>query len=249
MSSISLGSTEVGAIYLGGTQIYPTGSTNMYSVSLTNVAPVYSDGGTSLKADGSNTVFFQGTYILKRGSTTVSTKTVELNIKSTPAYTKKNTLGRLVWNTSTYGETEVSGGTVSVSLNYGGLTTSSSFVLEANTKNYTAGECTVEINGTQGRTLVPAAAGAYPIIVWANVSYEWTSGAHASEEILEDPSEFEITITEGGTDDYGYPWIEIYGPDITVSENDTGVVRTAMLMVRVPGTNVFAEIEIQQNYV
>lgn len=256
--AITLGQTDVGAIYLGGTQIYPTGSENQYSFELNNIVPFYQglNGQPTtiayLPPSGIIGVCPTGNYLISKGDEVIDNSYLFLNMKAAPTYTKFTTiLGELalVFDVNRYGTTEISQRSVLVPVNYGGVTGTMRIIIGANSKNYIAGECTVEINGTQGRTTLPAASRAYPIVVWANVSYEWTSGAHTGEEIIEDPSEFEITITEGGTDDYGNPWIEIYGPDITVSYNDTGRVRTAILMVRVPGTNVYSEIEITQNYI
>lgn len=242
MAGISLGQTEVGAIYLGGTQIYPTGTANKYNFTLTNVKAVYTDGGTTLLADGSNAVFFQGTYTVKRGTTTISTQTVMLNIGTTPTYTVKDLRGRLVWNKAVYGTTAVVGRTVTVQLNYGHITTTSSFLLGANSKTITNSECQIFVNGTSTRTTIPKAGGTYPIEVWARVTYSWTSGMGTYDDEIEDPTLFNFW-----TD--GEDWADVSGTNLVVSRNTGTTSRTTYLYATMIGYgNVNSQIEITQNY-
>lgn len=247
---MSLGNTEVGAIFLGGIQIYPTGSSNYYSYSLTNVQTFYSNGSGKLEADASNTVFFTATYVIKRGSTTVFTKeNVELNIQTVPNYCLKNAMGRLVWNKTKYGKSVVYGGTINVLLNYGHITTTGSFVLEANNKIFNSGTCELIINGTSGYTVLPATAGGYAVNIAATVEYGWTSGMLGGTETIEDIANFNFWLENNYDSGSFNEWVYLNNGNLIIEANTTGKTRVAVLhAVLIGNGTINSQIEIVQNY-
>lgn len=242
--AITLGQTDVGAIYLGGTQIYPTGSANKYTYTLTNVQVYYSDGGSILKSDGSNYVYFYGTFTVKRGSTTLSTETVRLNPKTIPTYTIKNSSGNLVWDTAKYGKTSVMGRTVSLSVNYGNATTLTSFALGANSKVVVGQECTLSVNNTYNSVTVPKSGGTFPIKAYAKITYRWSSGV-GGDIVEEINNNLEFNFWSDGED-----WCYVSGNNLIVNSNNSTLptIRTTNVYCSVIGDEaVSAEIIVIQN--
>ena len=239
---MELGQSAVGAIYLGGTQILPTGTDNAYTHTLTNVKIVYSSG-TYLKPDGTNYAYFTGTYTLKKGSTTISTSTVTLYPKFSSQYlVRGSNPNYLYWNRDSYGQTPVIQTTLSVSLNYGDLTSSSSVIIGANTKSITNGEVYPYISGYANPVF---GNGSYTIgySVECRITRRWTSGlgGDINEEIT-DISKFNWTSSAD--------WVTFNetGKYVQISSNKTGVQRTTNYhVVLKEDSNIIATKTITQN--
>jgi hypothetical protein len=239
---MELGQSEVGAIYLGSTQIIPTGTANTYTHTLTNIKVVYSSG-TYLKPDGSNYAYFTGTYTLMKGGTSISSKSVTLYPTFVSRMIVRGTSNDryLYWNKAGYGQTAVSQNQITINLNYGALTAVSSVAIGENSYKIVSSEIYPYINGTTTPTFSNKSTTA-GIQVDCRLTRRWTSGLGEKTEEINKVSLFNWTANVN--------WVTFSssGGYVIVSDNNTGTKRQATYtLTLIEDTSITKSGTIKQN--